>query len=157
MRAHEPALETFATRLCRDSSDARDLVQDTFERAFRAWSRLPADANVRAWLLTILHRLYIDRCRRSRRAAAATAELVELHPTVAPPGWTGVNADRLAQAVASLDDEFRRAFELHALHGCSYKEIAVELGIPVATVGTRLLRARRKLRELLGDSAMEGT
>ena len=153
VRRHEPVLSAIATRLCRDPADARDLVQDTFERAVRAWSRLPEDANVRAWLITILNRLFIDRCRRTRRTTPIDADVVPLEvpcaEPAAPPAWARVTAEQLARAVERLDDEFRRAYELHAIQGRSYKEIAAALEIPPSTVGTRLLRARRKLRDLL--------
>jgi RNA polymerase sigma-70 factor (ECF subfamily) len=147
---HEGALVLLATRLARDPADAKDLVQDTFERALRAWDRLPADANVRAWLVTILHRLFIDRCRRAKRGAVVPLD--QEHPGVEappPPAWADVTSEQLGRAVAQLDDEFRRVYELHAVDGKSYKEIADALGIPGSTVGTRLLRARRRLKELL--------
>ena len=151
VRAHEPLLAGIATRLCRDPADARDLVQDTFERAVRAWNRLPADANVRAWLITILHRLFIDRCRRARRGPVGTIPLEPAPVDEAPaePVWTRITPAQLGRAIDALDDEFRRAYQLHAIERRSYKEIATTLGIPINTVGTRLLRARRKLRELL--------
>ncbi|HWM88239.1 MAG TPA: sigma-70 family RNA polymerase sigma factor, partial [Kofleriaceae bacterium] len=141
-----------AEHLASGKADARDLVQDTFERALRAWERLPADSNVRGWLVTILHNLFIDRCRRARRAPTTTIpdELQAPPPEeVAPPAWADVTPEQLHAALAELDGEFRRAYELHALEGWSYRRIADELGVPVNTVGTRLLRARRKLRVIL--------
>jgi RNA polymerase sigma-70 factor (ECF subfamily) len=152
VRAHEPELTILAERLGSGKADARDLVQDTFERALRAWNRLPADSNVRGWLITILHNLFIDRCRRARRAPTSPIpdELQAPPPEEASvPAWANVTPDQLRAALSELDDEFRRAYELHALEGRSYKQIAEELDLPVNTVGTRLLRARRKLRLIL--------
>lgn len=154
VRDHEPALTLLAENLTPSKADARDLVQDTFERALRAWDRLPADSNVRGWLVTILHNLFIDRCRRARRAPTTPiSDDLEAPPSspeeAAPPAWAGVTPEQLRAALSELDGEFRRAYELHALERRSYRQIADELGIPMNTVGTRLLRARRKLRVIL--------
>ena len=62
-REHEAVLRATALRLCRDVSDARDLVQDTFERALRGFHTWRPDTDGRAWLMRILHNLFIDRCR----------------------------------------------------------------------------------------------
>jgi RNA polymerase sigma-70 factor (ECF subfamily) len=151
VRAYQPALTSLAFRLCRERADASDIVQDTFERAWRAWDRLPEDANVRAWLVTILNRLFIDRFRQARRAPTVDIDHVEL-PCPEPaevPAWANVTSEQVGAALAGLDAEFRAAYELHAIDGRSYLEIAEALRIPRSTVGTRLLRARRKLRELL--------
>jgi RNA polymerase sigma-70 factor (ECF subfamily) len=151
VRAHEPVLSAIAGRLSRDAADAADLVQDTFERALRAWDRLPEDANVRAWLVTILNRLFIDRCRRARHAPAVDVDQLDppcIEPA-APPVWANVTSEQLGHALDRLDHEFRRPYVLHAIEGRSYRDIADQLGIPANTVGTRLLRARRKLREIL--------
>ncbi len=152
VRAHEGELTILAEHLTSSKADARDLVQDTFERALRAWDRLPADSNVRGWLVTILHNLFIDRCRRARRAPTTPIPDEVQAPVaeeVAVPAWADVTPEQLRAALSELDDEFRRAYELHALEGRSYRQIADGLGIPMSTVGTRLLRARRKLRVIL--------
>jgi RNA polymerase sigma-70 factor, ECF subfamily len=152
VRAHEPELTLLAKRLTSSIADARDLVQDTFERALRAWDRLPADSNVRGWLVTILHNLFIDRCRRAHRAPTSPIDdqLEAPQPEELPaPPWADVTPEQLRAALRELDEEFRRAYELHALAGRTYRQIADELGIPVNTVGTRLMRARRKLRVIL--------
>lgn len=151
IREHEALLGAIALRLCRDPANAKDLLQDTYERALRAWERMPADANVRGWLVTILNRLFIDRCRRAKRATVVDLDLLDppCAEPAAPPVWANVTGDQLAKAMARLDDEFRQVYVLHAIEGRSYREIAEALGIPGATVGTRLLRARRKLKEIL--------
>ena len=152
VREHQTAVHAFATRLCGSSSDARDLVQDTHERAFRRFETFVPGTNARAWLFTILHRAFIDRCRR--RAAERRVDCIDdvqlaaPEPTT-PPAWANVSSEQLAQAIASLEDEFRSVYRLYAIESLSYQEIATRLGLPVNTVGTRLGRARRKLRALL--------
>jgi RNA polymerase sigma-70 factor, ECF subfamily len=155
VREHESALRATALRLCREPAEASDLVQDTFERALRSQSRLRAGSNVRAWLLTILRNLFIDRCRRSSREPRSELKL-ELIDTGAAmpepepePRWAAITTEQLRAAVDQLSQDFRSVYVLHSIEGRSYAEISVKLGIPSATVGTRLIRARRKLKNLL--------
>ncbi len=154
VRAHEAALRGVALRLCRSQSDAHDLVQDTLERGLRGYDRLPAGSNVRAWLLSILRNRFIDQCRRHAReqreeADVAREQLAAAEGPDADPPYYAISIESLRAAVDKLADEFRVVYRLHALEGRSYIEIADRLQIPKATVGTRLIRARRKLRDLL--------
>lgn len=149
---HEAVLKTIAMRLCRDANEAKDLVQDTFERALRATSSQVPE-NPRAWLVTIMHNLFVDRCRRKRREPAMVSfgEQTDVTPfePEPEPEWTSISMEQLKTALASLDEGFRRVYELHCFEGASYDEIAQKLNIAKNTVGTRLVRARLKLRELL--------
>jgi len=155
VRDHQPSLQAFALKLCGNPADAHDLVQDTFERALRNHHALEPGTHTRAWLFTILHHLFIDRCRRRKRdpasADVAALDLPAVEPEP-PPRWTRLGATEVRAAVAQLDEEFRRVYELHALEGRSYQEIAAALSIPQNTVGTRLLRARKKLKSILEQS-----
>jgi len=137
-------------RLCRNETDAHDLVQDTLERALRAAGSLPPGANVRGWLLTILRNLFIDRMRSARRwrTTEVPADLRAPEPEEAP-AWQSIGVADVRDALGSVDERFRRAYEMYELEGRSYKEIASALGIPVVTVGTKLLRVRRKLAATL--------
>jgi RNA polymerase sigma-70 factor, ECF subfamily len=153
---HLDALQAFALKLCGHPADARDLVQDTFERALRNLGTLTPGTNERAWLFTILHNMFIDRCRhRARRPQADTLDEEKLQVASVepepPPAWTAISETELRAAVARLDEEFRVVYELHALEGRSYQEIVEKLGIPANTVGTRLIRARRKLKAILAE------
>jgi RNA polymerase sigma-70 factor (ECF subfamily) len=154
-RQHEAALRATALRLCGNAPDANDLVQDTFERGLRHFERFQQGTNGQAWLLTILRRLFLDRCRAWAGERRADVEPEEVEARVAAPeaeeapAWASVQPEQLRAALERLPEEFRVVYQLHALEGCSYNEIAARLGLPKATVGTRLIRARRKLRELL--------
>lgn len=157
---HESVLRTLAKRLCRDATEANDLVQDTFERALRATSNQVPE-NPRAWLVTIMHNLFIDKCRQKKREPAMVTfgeqvEVTSFEPEPEPE-WASISMEQLRAALASLDDGFRRVYELHCFEGASYDEIAQALNIAKNTVGTRLVRARLKLREVLraqvGDRA----
>lgn len=158
-RENEPLLRAVARRLTGSDADAHDLVQDTLERALRHFDRFARGTNARAWLFTILHNLFIDRCRARR--PEARAQPVEDVPLAAPeleppPAWTQVTAEQVRDAVARLEPEFRTVYELRTLDGLSYDDIATRLGIPKATVGTRLSRARTRLRALLEPLVAEG-
>jgi RNA polymerase sigma-70 factor (ECF subfamily) len=151
VREHEEALLAIARRLCRNADDARDLVHDAYERALRNWDRYGEQGNARAWLVAIMHNLFIDQCRKQRRRPPSQQlDSIELaQPEPAPPAkWTRLDEAQVARALATLGSEFRKVYELHA-QGRSYDQIAAELNIAKATVGTRLLRARQKLRDHL--------
>lgn len=151
LACHAPYLRDLARRLCRSSSDADDLVQDTFVRALR--SPMPADVNARAWLARVLKNLFIDRLRRRaarREHAVVDPDTVAAPPAPAPPPWwTALTVDDVRAQLARLPEPQRVTFELFALDGRSYHEIAARTGTGTATVGTRVLRARHKLRALL--------
>ena len=158
VREHEAALTALARRLCGNAADADDLVHDTYERALRAWERYADRGNLRGWLASILHNLFIDRCRRVKRAPVHEGvDTVDL-PAVeqaAPPRWANVTPEQIAVALAGIGNEFRVVYEMHAA-GKSYDEIATALRIAKNTVGTRLVRARKKLKEAL-EKQMEAT
>jgi RNA polymerase sigma-70 factor (ECF subfamily) len=155
VREHGEFLRRLAAHLCRSSFDPDDLVQDVLERTVRHASRLPADADHRAWMARVTRNLFIDRVRR--RASSHVAASLEGEPAAPPPEeprpwWEHLGADDVRARLHDLPAELRGAFELFALEGCSYQEIAARLGIPKATVGTRILRARRHLKRLLLDA-----
>lgn len=154
--AYEPGLLEVARHLCGDASEAKDLVQDTFERALRSSECPPSEERLRAWLFTILRNLFLDRCRRQRaraeREGPLDAEVAESCPSPEPgiePTWTSITTDQFRTALGGLKEDFRRVYEMHELEGRTYEEIARKLEIARPTVGTRLVRARQRLRELL--------
>ncbi|HWN66258.1 MAG TPA: sigma-70 region 4 domain-containing protein, partial [Haliangium sp.] len=82
-------------------------------------------------------------------------DVAERHPEVEPE-WASISHDQVAAALSQLEEPFRRVYELHCLSHASYDQIAVLLGIPRNTVGTRLMRARRKVRALLRSQLAGG-
>lgn len=161
-REHEPVLRATALRLCGNATDANDLLQDTFERGLRSLARFQPGTDGRAWLLTILHNLFIDKCRARTREARSDTPAEELEERIAAPeaepqpSWASISTEQLRAALAKIPEDFQVVYRMHALENRSYQEIAETLGIPKATVGTRLIRARRKLRELLMPATGEG-
>lgn len=158
----EPLYAT-ALRLTRNRSDAEDLVQDTYVKAFRFAKRFERGTNLRAWLYTILHNTWRNRRRdASRDAVEVDSERVEQAGT-APDGPAAfdtpehillratLDAD-LQAALDDLPDTFREAVWLRDVEEFSYAEIAEMLGVPVGTVMSRISRGRRGLFERLTAS-----
>ena len=150
---HLPRMRRRAARMCRRAADADDLVQDALLRAFRSRDGLRSPERAGGWLLTIVSSTFIDRVRR-RRARPAEVELAvepaapEVELEVEQP-WAHVSIDDVRAAVAALPDDVRDTYRMFALEGHDYTSIAATQGIPRATVGTRIHRARRHLRALL--------
>ena len=143
-----------ARHLAGNDAEARDLVQDTFERALRANRHPEALHEYRPWLLRMLTNLWIDRVRvtkRRRNVPLSDSLFVEpeagKEPSACP--WRSITVDEVRQALAEVPEPHRSAYRKHAMEGRSYRELACELGVPTATVGTRILRARRCLRRIL--------
>jgi len=154
-RSHADYLRQLAHKLCRSQFDPDDLVQDVFEKLVR--SPIPTGANERAWLARVMHNQFIDMTRR--RAARREDELPEAIPAPVegePGWWHALDAEDVRMTLAKLPEEQRATFELFAFENKSYDEISAALGIAKATVGTRILRARLKLRELLMKERHDG-
>jgi RNA polymerase sigma-70 factor (ECF subfamily) len=147
-----------ALRLTRDPSDADDLVQDTYLKAFRAADTFERGTNLRAWLFTILHNTARNRARdRARDAVLVDSEVVE-QAAEAPllPGAPAADdpetlllrntlAPELRAAIDELPDTFREAVWLRDVEEFSYAEIASMLDVPAGTVMSRISRGRRLL------------
>jgi len=154
LRDAEPALLATARRLCADAAEARELVHDVIEHTLRQAEREePGDLS--AWLTAAMHACFVERCgARARRAAAA--ERGDAGPAPIPierpgeePAWSRISAADLRAAVDELDPPLRDVYVLHGFEHHSYDEIAARLGLPRLTVGIRLGRARRRLRDIL--------
>jgi RNA polymerase sigma-70 factor, ECF subfamily len=158
-RTHGEFLRRLAVQLCRSSLDPDDLLQDVLERTMQHVHALLPDGDHRAWMARVMRNLFIDRLRR--RAAAPAQNALEDETPAPPPEsrewWEDLDAEDIRGRITELPAELRAAFELHVFEGCSYAEIASRLGIPKMTVGTRILRARRRLKQLfLAGCATEG-
>src|SRR5262245_35354616 len=153
-----------ARRLTRVASDAEDLVQDTYLKAFRSWERFEPGTNLKAWLFTILHNAARNRLRdRARDVVTADSEAVaraveEPHPMdgsdpITPEGalLNETMAPELKAAVDALPEVFRQAVWLRDVEEFTYAEIADVLNIPTGTVMSRISRGRRMLFDRLKE------
>ena len=143
-----PRLRRYARALTGSAEDADDLVQDTLERAWSRSSLWPQVADMRAWLFSLMHNLYVDGVRRRRDHIVS---IMDELPDAAVPAAQG---DRIAVAemdvaLAMLPAEQREVLLLVALEDMLYAEVAQTLGVPIGTVMSRLSRGRERLRALM--------
>jgi RNA polymerase sigma-70 factor (ECF subfamily) len=160
-----------ALRMTGNPSDAEDLVQETFLRAFRSLHQFKEGTNLRAWLFRIMTNAFINEYRkRTRRPSNSSLDDIEdfyLYDHLIDSGIQPMDerpedivlgrmtADDVIGALDDLSDDFRQVVLLADVEGFSYREIAEILDIPVGTVMSRLFRARRKLQKGLYDFAVE--
>lgn len=158
-----------AWRMTRNSSDAEDLVQETYAKAYRSFRQFQEGTNLKAWLFRILTNTYINIYRKNQRDP-------KVDPTEQIEDWQMARAERhtsgglrsaetealenlpntvIADALASIPAEYSHAVYLADVEGFSYKEIAEIEDIPTGTVMSRLHRGRKALREILEDYAIE--
>jgi RNA polymerase sigma-70 factor, ECF subfamily len=155
---HLPTLRARAIQLCRSHYDSDDLVQEALLRAFLTASQAKDPTRIRAWLLTIVTNTFIDLIRKRRRRPDHVQLVTEV-PTPAPlepAPWDHVDSDDLRRAIDQLPDDVRETYRMFAVEGCDYATIAEVLHILPATVGTRLFRARKRLRLLLTSAPPRG-
>jgi len=150
---HHRVLLTYALMLTSDRALAEDLVQETMLRALRAADRFEAGTNMRGWLTRILRNLFTDQCRH--RGIVREVSVDELPLSVppieevrAPSYLDALSTEDVRSAMLELSADLRVVFELYA-DNASYAEIADRLHLRLSTVGTRLFRARSKLRAIL--------
>ena len=150
--AHLPALRRYARLLTGDATRADDLVQDTLERAMVKWSLWQPGSNLRAWLLSVMHNLYLNQRRDSSLDDASVS--IDEAPEAGYEPWAQVG-ERLdmQQALLALTPASRAVLLLVTVEEHSYAEAAQILVIPVGTVMSRLHRAREQLRLRLEASA----
>ncbi|HEY0713708.1 MAG TPA: sigma-70 family RNA polymerase sigma factor, partial [Polyangia bacterium] len=149
-------LTRIARGLAPNRDEADELVQDGLLRALSGGVTFESFSSLSAWMHTVMYRMAIDRTRRARRRRwdstplenIAAAPEPDAHENGVPP-WTGLDIGDVRAAAASLPATLHETFRLFAFEHRSYEEIAALQGIPVRTVGTRLCRARKKLREVL--------
>lgn len=147
---HTPALTVVARRCYHEPFSAKDLLQETFLRAWLRFDSLQDEARARAWLVQIMKHIWLDQLRR-RRPEVSIEDAAE--PAVAvddePSRWDGVTLDDIHRAIEQLEEPFRSVAVLHDVDGLSYRDIAARLDIPYATAATRLHRAHQKIKQLV--------
>jgi RNA polymerase sigma-70 factor (ECF subfamily) len=145
---HIPRLRRYARALVRDAARADDLVQDTLERALAKLDLWRPESDLRAWLFTLMHNLFVNQVRASGNHALC--ELDEANDVPVSGGQMEALAVRDIQAaLARLPDEQREVMLLVGLEQFAYAEAARILGVPQGTVMSRLSRARERMRQML--------
>jgi RNA polymerase sigma-70 factor (ECF subfamily) len=161
--AYVDQLYATALRLTRSPSDAEDLVQDTYLKAFRASHSFKPGTNLKAWLFTILQNTFRNARRdRGREPVDVDSETVERAPVRAdaPDPEQRLLAQsldaELREALDTLPPAFREAVWLRDVEDLAYAEIAQVLDVPIGTVMSRISRGRRLLQDALRDRHPEG-
>jgi len=142
-----PRLRRYARALAGDRASADDLVQDTLERAWAKLHLYRRGTDLRAWLFTVMHNVYVNQLRAARPGVQLDEELPELSQPARQSD--GLELRDLDLAIRRLPPEQREVLLLVVLEDMSYETAAATLGIPIGTVMSRLARAREKLRAML--------
>ncbi len=162
-------LYTAAFCLTKDKTEAEDLVQETYLRAFRFFDQFHPATNCRAWLLTILRNLFIDRYRQKRqepekvdweRIEQVYESMVEQGERAERDNPEGLLIsqfmdEEVEKALRELAEEYRTAIGLVDIQELSYEEAAKVMECPVGTIRSRVSRGRRMLQVALRDYALE--
>ena len=157
---HSQSLYSTALRMTRNQTDAEDLVQETYLKAYRSYDTFESGTNLRAWLFRILTNTFINKYRAKQRrpqetelgegedlylyrrlptlATSAEEELLDLFP-----------AEEVRRALEELPENYLLPVLLSDVEGFTYKEIADILDIPMGTVMSRLHRGRKAIQEAL--------
>jgi RNA polymerase sigma-70 factor (ECF subfamily) len=140
-----------AYRLTHDADEAKDIAQDSFFRAYRRLPEFHTDRPFARWLFVIARNASLDAIRRRRRAATLVAPEDSAGVEAGPEEVALRNEDalRVHAALEALPAKYRDVLELYYICGLRYREIAVQLEIPIGTVKTYISRAKRRLREEL--------
>ena len=161
-------LYSAALRYTKNPHDAKDLVQDTYLKAFASFHQFEPGTNLKAWLYRVLTTTFINSYRKAQRQPLIANTEIEDWQLAASASHTsnqGKSAEVEAleklpdsdvkRALQEIPEDFRIAVYLADVEGFSYKEIAEIVGVPTGTVMSRLHRGRKALRILLAEYAKE--
>jgi len=164
---HADLLYNYALRMTNNAADSDDLLQETFLKAFRFWDKYEKGTNIRAWLFRIMKNSYINRYRKESKEPDTVDydevqniySIVRGETTDASDLQEAIEKhlldDEVAEAIASLPEEFRTVVILCDIEGLSYEEIAEFVDCPLGTVRSRLHRGRNLLRSKLLEYAKQ--
>ncbi|WP_166183301.1 sigma-70 family RNA polymerase sigma factor [Paenarthrobacter ureafaciens] len=162
-------LYSAAMRMARNPSDAEDLVQEAYTKAFSAFHQYKPGTNLKAWLYRILTNTYINLYRkRQREPLQSNSDTIEdwqlaKAESHTSAGLRSAEAEALdhlpdsdvKNALQSIPEEFRLAVYFADVEGYAYKQISEIMNTPIGTVMSRLHRGRKMLRDMLADYAAE--
>lgn len=152
---YSPMMMTVARRYCRDDHAAKDVLQESFIRMFKALGRYEDRGSFVAWL----RRIVINTALQKKEKASYQREQAGLeditHPMVAPNVLQQLGEEEIIALIQRLPDGFREVFNLYVLEGYAHDEIASILGIAPGTSRSQLVRARQKLQAMILEREKE--
>ena len=154
---HIPRLRRYARALTGERARADDLVQDTLERALIKLHLWQPGSDLRAWLFTLMHNVFINQLRAQSARPTVGLDDEAAQVAVRPTQTDWLEVRDLQAALLRLPEEQREVLLLVGLEQMTYEETAGVLEIPVGTVMSRLSRGRERLRALLAGGAMPAT
>jgi RNA polymerase sigma-70 factor (ECF subfamily) len=164
---HMDVLYNFALRTTGNEDDARDLLQETYLKAYRFWDKYEKGTNIRAWLFRIMKNSYINRYRKETKEPDKvdyddienfynTIRAVSTDPNdLQEQLYSNLLGDEVTKALQSLPDDFRTVVILCDIEGLTYEEIAEFVECPIGTVRSRLHRGRKLLQAKLFEYAKQ--
>jgi RNA polymerase sigma-70 factor (ECF subfamily) len=164
VQRHQTRLVGYLRGLTNTESDAEDLAQEAFLRAYRSLKGFRGTSSFRTWLYQIATNAFRNWLEKRRNQAPVNAGSIDAPPpgmdeAVEPMGEENPEAQRLQRdaidrALAQLPEDQREAVLLRDVEGFEYREIAEQLGVPLGTVESRIFRGRTKLKELLRTAGL---
>ena len=152
------ALYNLAIQLTQNRQDAEDLVQETTLRAYRYFHRFERGTNFKAWIMTIMRNLYINKYRKKLKEPVKV-EFEEVENFISLPEISGAHEEIFSEIIRNsidkLPDELRMVISLFYVDGFSYKEMAKIMSVPLGTVMSRLYTARQILKKQLSKSILK--
>lgn len=149
-----------ALGLTRNPTEAEDLLQVTYVRAFERWEQLRDLTCISSWLTRMMHHAFVDHCRRHKREKLESLEVLESRSEPAeftnyrtPVEGQSEARDSVKKALQELSPVLAQALTLRDVWGFSYEEIAELLEIPVGTVRSRIARAREQMIAVLHEQS----
>ena len=152
---HIPRLRRYARALLGDRHAADDLVQDTLERAWNKFHLWRPGSDLRAWLFTIMHNVFVNQVRGRRSQIEKAMEERPVVPVRATQSDSLEIAD-VERSLRALPDEQREVLLPRAIEEMTYDEVSRALAIPIGTVMSRLSRARERMRRLIAGGQPVG-
>ncbi len=162
---HMDVLYNFALRTTGNEDDARDLLQETYLKAYRFWDKYEKGTNIRAWLFRIMKNSYINRYRKEMKEPDTVDydEIENFYNSIRAQSidtndlqeklYGNLLGDEVAKALEALPDDFRTVVILSDIEGLTYEEIAEFIERPIGTVRSRLHRGRKLLQRMLFEYA----
>jgi len=159
VRSYQPTVQRVLVQLNVAPTDVEDLAQEVFMRVYRNLHRFRGQSSFYTWLYRITVNVFFDHNKKRKRAdvrlqrlQSAVADVSTMRPEHDDPfraAFERLTTDTFSRAIAMLPEPFRDVVAMREVDDLSYEEIALQTGISIGTVRSRLSRARARLKEVL--------